>query len=198
MEMTHAMALSNEDAALVEDYLHGNREQAAARFVQQYQRFVYGVALRHLGGNHQDAQDVAQETFIRAFRSLHRFKGESSLQTWLYRIAVNTCLSYRRRWRRWIRLDSIVETADELVSSLPLPDREVEDGEFLDSFLRLLEQLPPKQRETFYLRYVEGLSYEEISRMLGVSVSGLKANYHHAIRKLATMLGALPSNGKRT
>jgi RNA polymerase sigma-70 factor (ECF subfamily) len=192
-----AMALSADEAALINEYVHGDRERAATQFVRQYQRFVYGIALRHLDGNHDDACDVAQETFIRALRYLHRFNGESSIQTWLYRITVNTCLSFRRRWSRWARLDDVVECDDEIPSSFPAPDRHIEDQEFLERFTRMLSKLPPKQRETFYLRYVEGLSYEEISEMLGVSVSGLKANYYHAVRKIAAMLGRPISPGER-
>ncbi len=191
----HAMALTAEEAALVHEYVNGDRDRAATQFVRQYQRFVYGVALRHLDGNHDDACDVAQETFIRALRHLPRFKGESSLQTWLYRITVNTCLSFRRRWYRHARLEDVVESHDDIPSSLPAPDRQLEDREFLDRFNAMLAKLPPKQRETFYLRYVEELSYEEISEILGISVSGLKANYFHAVRKIAAMLGRpiLPS-----
>ena len=194
----HAMALSAEEAALINEYVHGDRERAATQFVRHYQRFVYGIALRHLDGNHDDACDVAQETFIRALRHLDRFKGESSIQTWLYRITVNTCLSFRRRWRRHQRLSDVVESDDELPSTIPMPDRQLEDHEFVERLHAMLSKIPPKQRETFYLRYVEGLSYEEISSILGVSVSGLKANYFHAVRKIAALLGRpIPPGEKR-
>ncbi len=194
----HAMALSEDESALVEEFLHGNRERAATQFVRRYQRFVYSVALRHLDGDHEDASDVAQETFIRAFRALPQFNGDSSIQTWLYRITVNSCISFRRKWKKFVRLDDILENAEELLSQLPTPDRQLEDTEFLERFEAMLWKLPPKQRETFYLRYVEGLSYEEISMILGTSVSGLKANYYHATRKLADMLGqTTPEGGKR-
>jgi len=193
-----AMALSVDESTLVEEFLHGNRERAATQFVRRYQRFVYSIALRHLDGDHEDACDVAQETFIRAFRALPRFNGDSSIQTWLYRITVNTCISFRRKWKKFVRLEEVLENAEELASQLPTPDRQVEDAEFLERFEAMLSKLPPKQRETFYLRYVEGLSYEEISTILGTSVSGLKANYYHAIRKLADMLGhPIPNGGKR-
>ncbi len=191
------MALAADESALIEEFLHGDRERAASQFVRRYQRFVYGIALRYLDGDRSDADDVAQETFIRAFQALHRFKGDSSLQTWLYRITVNTCISFRRKWKKFVRLEDVLESVEDLRSSLPTPDREVEDADFLERFHGMLNKLPPKQRETFYLRYVEGLSYEEISTMLGVSVSGLKANYYHAVRKLAEMLGRpIPKGGK--
>ncbi|MCX7929222.1 MAG: RNA polymerase sigma factor [Chlorobi bacterium] len=192
---SHAMALTAEETALLRELTDGDRERAASRFIRTYQRFVYGIALRHLDGNRDDAADVAQETFIRALQALPRFKGESSIQTWLYRITVNTCLSYRKRWKRFVPLDGCVESGEELPSTLPLPDRELEDREFIDFFHGILAKLPPKQRETFYLRYVEGLSYEEIADILGTSVSGLKANYYHAIRKIAALLGRPISNG---
>lgn len=192
------MALSAEETALLQEYLIGDRERAASRFVRQYQRYVYGIALRHLDGNHDDAADVVQETLIRALRGLPRFKGESSIATWLYRITVNTCLSFRRRWKQFVPLDDVLGDEQELISSIPQPDREIEDAEFLERFNAMLAALPPKQRETFYLRYIEGLSYEEISAILGVSVSGLKANYYHAVRKIAAMLGRpIPKGAKR-
>jgi RNA polymerase sigma-70 factor (ECF subfamily) len=195
---SHAMALTAEEAALIRELADGDRERAATEFVRTYQRFVYSVALRHVEGNHDDAADVAQETFIRALRALPRFKGESSIQTWLYRITVNTCRSFRRRWKRFVSLSEVVETDDDLASHLPTPDRQLEDDEFIERFHAMLAKLPPKQRETFYLRYVEGLSYEEISDILGTSVSGLKANYYHAVRRIAEMLGRpIPKGAKR-
>lgn len=192
------MALTADESALVEEFLHGDRERAASQFVRRYQRFVYGIALRYLDGDRDDADDVAQETFIRAFRALHRFKGDGSLKTWLYRITVNTCISFRRKWKKFVRLEDVLESVEDVRSSLPTPDRDLEDADFLERFQAMLSKLPPKQRETFYLRYVEGLSYEEISAILGISVSGLKANYHHAVRKLAEMLGRpIPKGDKR-
>lgn len=192
------MPLSAEEATLVQEYLAGDRERAATQFVRQYQRYVYSIALRHLDGNHDDASDVAQESLIRALRGLSRFKGESSILTWLYRITVNTCLSFRRRWKQFVPLDEVLGEEQELTSNIPQPDREIEDAEFLEYFNAMLAKLPPKQRETFYLRYIEGLSYEEISAILGISVSGLKANYYHAVRKIASMLGRpIPKGAKR-
>jgi RNA polymerase sigma-70 factor (ECF subfamily) len=176
------------DARILEEYRTGSRELAATAFVRRHQRFVMSVALRHL--NHvEDAQDAAQEAFIRALQSLESFKAESSVQTWLYRITVNVCASMRRK-KKLTRLFAFGEAETEIdaPSHEPNPEQVTIESDRQRQLLRALEQVPPKQRETFCLRYFDELSYEEISAMLGTSVGALKANYHHAVKKLAAIL----------
>lgn len=162
------------------------RERAAYALVQRHQSFVYRTAVRFLGSG-DDAQDATQEVFIRALGNIDKFRGESALTTWLYSITRNVCSGMRRRaaLRSFLRLDSAVEnTANDSRT-----DRIVEDSDFDRRFWAMLDTLPTKQRETFVLRYIEELSYEEISQMLGTSVGGLKANYFQAAKKLASLLG---------
>ncbi len=183
-----ALSLAS-DEELLERFRNGDRELAAAQLVRRYQRFVYSIAYRYLG-RHEDAQDAAQEVFLKALSNLHRFQQRSSIRTWLYRITTRVALSMlrQRKHARWLPWHAAFPDGDEPAGSLPTPDLVHERDEFESYFHRLLRSLPEKQRETFVLRYIEGLSYEEISRMLGTSVGGLKANYFLAVRKIAQAL----------
>ncbi len=177
------------DEELIQEFRQGDRERAAAQFVRRYQRFVYSVAYRYLG-RHEDAQDAAQEVFLRAFENLHRFQQRSSIRTWLYRITVRVALGMLRQQKRsaWVHWNDAFSEDEEPTSPSLSPEHIHERQEFEHYFHRLLQSLPEKQRETFALRYIEGLSYEEISRMLGTSIGGLKANYFLAVRKIAKAL----------
>ncbi len=175
-----------DDQEIVKAFAAGDTDAAAHAFVRKYQSFVFATALRYLKHS-DDAEDAAQESFIKAIRALPRFRGESSLSTWLYRITVNVCKGVlrKRKLRTMVGLESVAPFA---TSTTPGPDRLTESNDFEARFEVLLSTLPPKQRETFVLRYYEQFSYEEISAMLGTSVGGLKANYHQAAKKLAAAL----------
>jgi RNA polymerase sigma-70 factor (ECF subfamily) len=188
--MTSAMSAFsitlNTDQILIQEYVSGDRERAATEFVRRHQQFVYSVAYRYLRSQ-DDADDAAQETFIRALKNLHKFRGESSLNTWLYRITMNVCTNIQRKKRvkEFFGLDDV---SDTIASDESTPAEQYEDSDFEKRFKELLNQLPEKQRETFALRYFDELSYEEISQILGTSVGGLKANYFQAVKKLAVLL----------
>jgi len=177
-----------KDDEIVREYCKGNIEEAATSLVRKYQKFVYSIALRHLQ-NYDDADDAAQEAFIKAIKGLPSFRGESSIKTWLYTITTNICKNTLRSrsfvfWKRIDEDDEVFEIPSEDVS----PHQAVENLEFEQNFIKMLGKLPPKQRETFALRYFDGLPYEEISKMLGTSVGGLKANYYQAVKRLEKLL----------
>ncbi len=185
----NAVAIALEtDAEILEALRTGERERAAGFFVRRNQRFVYAIALRHLS-NHEDARDASQDVFLKALKGIDRFKGESTIQTWLYRITVNVCNSHLRK-RRLMSFFSVGEGEGErdVASWQPNPQQQAEQTDFQVFFNTVLLTLPPKQRETFYLRYYDELSYEEISAMLGTTVGALKANYHWAVKKIAEKL----------
>ncbi|MES2764677.1 MAG: RNA polymerase sigma factor [Bacteroidota bacterium] len=184
--MSASIITLNTDQILIQEYVSGDRERAATEFVRRHQQFVYSVAYRYLRSQ-DDADDAAQETFIRALKNLHKFRGESSLNTWLYRITMNVCTNIQRkkRVRDFFGLDDVAET---IASDEATPAQIYEDSDFEKRFKVLLNELPEKQRETFALRYFDELSYEEISKILGTSVGGLKANYFQAVKKLAVLL----------
>jgi len=176
------------DARILEEFKSGSREKAATAFVRRNQRFVYSVALRQLN-TQEDAQDASQEVFIRALQNIDSFKGESALQTWLYRITINVCSNMRRKKRvqSWFRIGTD-EDEREVAGNSVSPEQHVLNLDFHSRLATFLAALPEKQRETFCLRYFDELSYEEISTMVGTSVGALKANYHHAVKKLAVMI----------
>lgn len=182
------MAVGAEiESNLVFELQNEYSDSVATAFVRQYQKFVFALAYRQLQ-DYDDADDATQETFIRALKSISNFKGDSSLQTWLYRITVNVCHTARRKKKLRSFFSFGNEEFEKEQSNAMLPDQQVENTEFTTQFFQLLEQLPDKQRETFCLRYFDELSYEEISEMLGTSIGGLKANYFQATKKLAILL----------
>ena len=185
--MTCALQIEN-DKDILKEFAAGNREPAAASLIHKYKKFVWASAFRYLG-SYDDADDAAQEVFIRAIENLHKFRGDSSIKTWLYRITANTCSNMirKRRLKFWAK-DYPVEEAYDRPDTAPTPDQKFENQDFELKFAKALKKLPEKQRETFALRYFDELSYEEISQMLGTSVGGLKANYFQAVRKIADIL----------
>lgn len=176
------------DFELVKEYTSSGSSRAANELIRKYRKFVYATALRFIE-DYDDAEDIAQDVFIKALDSLSKFEGRSSLKTWLYKITVNISLNYKRR-KKLRNIFSFGTNDDEsnFMSDEILPDRNLESKEFEKNFLNVLAQLPEKQRETFALRYFDELSYEEISELLGTSIGGLKANYHQAVKKISKLL----------
>lgn len=191
--MSNALTISmaehdGVDAEILEALRDGQRDRAITALVRRYQRFVYSVALRQM--NHvEDAQDITQEVLLRAARFVDGFQHQSSLQTWLYRITINQCRSeFRRRRIKSIFGIGSDEGEIDVASAGPLPSDHAEQNDF-DCYMQIvLAQLPPKQRETFCLRFYDELSYEQISAITGTSQGALKANYHWAVKKIADHL----------
>ncbi len=183
----YALLLEN-DSEIVEEYVETRSERAANSLVRKYRSFVYSTALRYLR-DHEDADDCAQEVFIKAFRSLNKFRMESNLKTWLYKITVNQAINQIRK-KKIVSLFSFGSNNEpfEFYSDSLNPEENMLSSEFMGKFNKALLKLPEKQRETFALRYYEELKYEEISEMTGTSVGGLKANYYQAVKKLAQLL----------
>jgi RNA polymerase sigma factor (sigma-70 family) len=169
------------DLELVQLFQKGD-ESAFNHLVLRYQEKVYWVARRFMG-DHDNADDVAQDVFTKAYESLKAFRGESSLYTWLYRITVNIALNSLRRQkiRDAFRIDELFDTAD---TSIEAPDEAVEKNEERALIEAAIARLPEKQKSVFVLRYYEELPYEEIAKILRTSVGGLKANYFHAVKKV--------------
>ncbi|MDT8322947.1 MAG: sigma-70 family RNA polymerase sigma factor [Bacteroidota bacterium] len=166
---------------IVEGSRAGDRS-AFNQLVRLHQERIYWV-IRRMIRDHDDALDLTQEVFIRAYEKLDRFRGDAKVFTWLYRIAVNLSLNHIRksRVRSFFSLSDREETiADESADA----DEDLERLEMRKLIARAVETLPEKQRAVFVLRYFEELPYENISTILETSVGGLKANYHHAVRKI--------------
>ncbi len=171
-----------DDAALVAACLRG-RPGAFDLLVERHERAVYQVCYR-FAGNHEDASDAAQDVFLRAYRALGRFRGQASLSTWLYRIAVN------------VSLNRIGSKAAPLRAALSIDGHELPDDRVEHATDRLLREergarvrravarLPKKQRVTLVLRMYHEMSHQEIAEMLGSSVGAVKANFFHALQNL--------------
>ncbi len=186
--MNGAQLVYESDTDMIRDYCSTGSHRAANAFVRKYQKFVYSIALRYLK-NHHDAEDAAQEVFIKALRNLKSYRSDASLTTWLYRITANICSNMKRK-KKFLSFFGDSGTADffNMSSHSLTPEQKMESSEFEDGFMEAFGGLPVKQRETFALRYFDGLTYNEISEMLGTSVGGLKANYYQAVKKLSAAL----------
>jgi RNA polymerase sigma-70 factor (ECF subfamily) len=164
-------------------------ESAYAELVAEHQRMVVQLAMNLLG-DHDEALDLSQEVFLRVFRTLGRFRGQSTLRTWIYRIAVNQARNRHRFWRRrhradQVSLDAHVETHGELLSGRETgPDRVLAQKELATRLQRALDALPFDQRTAIILREVDGLSYEEIAFSLGVAVGTVKSRLTRARQAL--------------
>ncbi|HRP01640.1 MAG TPA: RNA polymerase sigma factor [Candidatus Kapabacteria bacterium] len=189
---TNALAL-NLDFELIDEIIESNNTRAVNKFVRSHQSFVLHTALRYLK-DYEDADDITQEVFITALDNLRKFNRKSSIKTWLYKITVNKCKNELRKKKfiSFITLGTSSNSEDDnyfdIASDEPKPDNIIEFNEVEKIFVSAYNKLPEKQRETFILRYFDDLSYEEISRISGTSIGGLKANYFQAVQKIANEL----------
>lgn len=156
--------------------------------MQKYQEQLYWV-VRRMVGEHEDANDVIQNCFIKVFKNIDKFERKSKLYTWMYRIATNEAITFLNQKKR--KATNSIEDGE-----MPLADQlqadESPNGEALELRLQMaLEQLPEKQRLVFHLRYYDEQSYDDISQTLGTSVGALKASYHHAVKKIETYFKAI-------
>ncbi|HUG53123.1 MAG TPA: sigma-70 family RNA polymerase sigma factor [Vicinamibacteria bacterium] len=174
--------LREDDRQAVEAWRRGDRE-AFDRLVERYQRDVYRLCYRYVN-NHHDASDLAQEAFLKAFRAMGSFRGDSAFSTWLYRIAVNTCLNFRSA-RRLPSTELDDNIADR---SRGVADR-MEEDELSAKVRDAVSRLPEKQRATLILKVYQDLTHEEVARILGSSVGTVKANLFHALGNLRKALG---------
>lgn len=176
---------AQSDLALVEEVRNGKR-QAFTELMRRYQQRVYWVA-RRIVGSHAEADDIAQETFIKAYLALGDFRGDASFFTWLYRIAVNLSLNAirKRQLMSYLRESDIV---NRLFPAAEDPAADVEFQETESKLQKAVASLPEKQRAVFVMRYYDEMSYEEIAEVLKTSVGGLKANYFHALKKVQEMM----------
>ena len=171
----------NADAALIERYLCGDMT-AFDELMIRYERQIYRVCYRFVE-NREDAMDLAQEVFIKAFEHLPSFRRESGLKTWLYRIAINHCINHVKKHSQ-----EFVEVSDTLRSGRPSAHAEMETREQRDHLRSMVRLLPPKQKAILELRIHEHLTYDEIARMSGRSVSTIKASVFFALEKLRKLV----------
>ena len=161
------------------------RSRAFELLVQKYQVRVYWV-IRRMLLNHEDTNDVMQETFINIWQNLSRFRHDSSLFSWIYRITINEVYNFFRKRKRLYHLQT-TELTDEMIRSMR-EDPWFDGDEAQIKLQKAISGLPHKQQIVFNLRYYENLQYDEISEILGTSIGGLKASYHWAVKKIEEYL----------
>ncbi|MDP4219705.1 MAG: sigma-70 family RNA polymerase sigma factor [Bacteroidota bacterium] len=184
---------------LREEYAHLSDEELAARFrdgekrvsftmiVERYQRRIYYSARKLVNGDHDEADEIAQETFVKVYEALHTFRGDAKLYTWIYRIMMNAVIykMRRKKVRKNVGLEEIENTLETEDHS---PHERIERQEMTALIEEAIATVPPKQREVFLLRFYDEMPYEEMSQILGTSVGGLKANYFHAVKKIGEFI----------
>src|SRR3954471_24188219 len=173
-----------DDRTLVDACRSGRREAFDA-IVERHQRRVYQLCYR-FAGNHEDASDLAQDVFIRAYRGLRSFKGNSAIGTWLYRVAVNVCLN--RVGSRPDRTFFPINAAERADTRVEATDLMLERGERAAEVRAAISRLPKKQRAALILRVYHDLPHEQIAKILGSSVGAVKANFFHALANLKKLL----------
>ncbi|EAR14482.1 MULTISPECIES: RNA polymerase sigma factor [Robiginitalea] len=176
----------SEDADLIARLQDPARKDAAFRvLLEKYQQRLYWH-IRRMVISHDDTDDVLQNTFIKVFRHIDNFKGQSKLYSWMYRIATNEALSYmKKRSQRMGITDEALR--EHLVDSLEA-DPYFDGDQAQLQLQRALAGLPDKQRQVFNLKYFEEMKYEEMSELLETSVGALKASYHLAVKKVESYL----------
>jgi RNA polymerase sigma-70 factor (ECF subfamily) len=178
------MVLEESDRELIEGCQRGESEAFRALF-ERHKDKVYSIALRY-SGDPAVAQDIAQETFLKLFVGLKNFRGESEFTSWLYRLAVNSCLDQKRKTRRLIPL------LDEALAILQAPDvnafDEIAHAQMRSHLRALVADLPDEHRMLLVLRYTEALSYDEIGRILNVASGTIASRLNRIHRNLQRRL----------
>jgi RNA polymerase sigma-70 factor (ECF subfamily) len=174
----------SEERVLVEACRRGERA-ALHVFYERYRRRVFTLIARIVGA--QDAEELAQDVFLRAFRALDKFRGDAQLSTWMYRLAVNAALSHATRTQARRRRD----LGDETLLTLPAEDSPESDPRLRARLQAALDELPAGYRAVLVLHDVEGLQHEEIAQILGCRVGTSKSQLHKARMRMRELLGSV-------
>lgn len=182
---------NDEERVWLDAALRGDREAFGA-LVSRYAERIFNVAYR-LVGEEADAHDLAQDTFVSAFKALSTFRADARLSTWLYRIAVNKCKDWLRTRGRFEQLNEEDDdgASHEGLVSATTPERVLLQQEVGTRLAEAIQRVPPLYREAFVLKHVEGLGYEEMSEMLGVNRDTLKMRVYKARVQLCRELDEL-------
>ena len=175
-----------EEKEFIKELLNPKTQnQAFKKLLQEYQKPLYNH-IRTIVLNHDDTDDVLQNTFVKVFQYLNKFKGESKLFSWIYRIATNEALTFLNQKAKINGVTSETlqnKTIDNLKADVYFDGNEIQI-----KLQKAIASLPEKQQLVFKMKYFEELKYEEISEILGTSVGALKASYHHVVKKIETFV----------
>ena len=176
------------DEAVVVEQLHDPKlcKTAFGKVIEHYSSQLYWQ-IRRMVIDHDDANDVLQNTFLKAWTSIDNFRGDAKLSTWLYKIAINESITFVNK-KKAINQLSIDDDESFLVNQLE-SDEWFDGEEAQINLQKAIASLPEKQRLVFNLRYYDEMKYDEMSEILGTSEGALKASYHHAVKKIEQFLG---------
>jgi len=163
-----------------------------SRLFAEYERPVYNLCYRMIG-NREDAEDIKQEAFLKAYHSLPGFRGDCKLSTWLFRIAINLCMDHRRKGRKWLLTTLDGPGKDSLSSPTTHrgsdPEKAFAVKELREKVDEVLQELSPDYRALIVLRDLEGLPYEEVARIMGCSLASVKVRLHRARQAFKEKIG---------
>lgn len=178
------------DRELVAKIKNGD-QNAFRQLFEQYQHLVFNISYR-MSGNQEEAEDITQDVFIKIFHAIEKFRGDAKLSSWIYRIAVNTCLKRERRKKleNWISLDFLFQDEGKFQPQAPdkTPDQQIEILEKEQIVQKAIHSLPERQKTALILHRYENLSYEEIATVMEISLSAVESLLHRAKDNLTKKL----------
>ncbi len=172
------------DKTIVELY-KTDQNKAFGMLMQQYQQSLYWH-IRKILISHDDTDDALQNTFVKAWKSLAKFRGDSKLYTWLYRIATNEAITLLNKNKT--KITSTIDDNENLLAETLTSDEYFSGDEIQRKLQKAILTLPEKQRIVFNMKYFDEIKYQDMSEILGTSVGALKASYHHAVKKIELIL----------
>ena len=178
------MQVSSDDSELVERFKNDEGKEAAfTEILKKYQEKLYWH-IRRMVVDHEDANDVLQNMFIKVWKNLENFREDSQLYTWLYRIASNESLSFLESKKKRSGITDSYDNENQYLSNKLVAEKDFDEKKLEWKLQMAIQRLPEKQKMVFNLRYFEEMPYEDMSRVLDTSVGALKASYHHAVKKI--------------
>ena len=162
-----------------------HQHKAFKCIVEEYSEQLYWQ-IRRMVLSHDDANDILQNTFFKAWTNIDYFRGDAKISTWLYRIALNECLTFINK--KQLHNSLSIDEADTDKLNMLESDTYFDGDELQTHFLKAVHSLPEKQQMIFNLKYFKEMKYEEISEIMGTSIGSLKASYHHAVKKIEAYL----------
>lgn len=185
-----AFAAPIDEAGMIRDLQNeSTATKAFELMVRTFSEPIYWQ-IRKMVYNHDDANDLLQNVFMKAWKNIHNFRGEAKLSTWLYKIAINESINFLNREKARLGLSTDSDDASFMLNNIEAD--EYFDGDDLHKeLLKAISALPEKQRLVFNMRYFDEMKYEDMSEILGTSVGALKASYHHAVKKITEAISGL-------
>ncbi len=155
--------------------------EAFGEMIRLYTEPLYRQ-IRRMVQSHEDANDLLQNTFMKAWQNIENFRGDAKLSTWLYKIAINESITHLEKERK--RLGLSIDDEESHLINLIEADKDIDGDELAKQLREAIARLPEKQRLVFNMRYYDDMKYEKMSEILGTSVGALKASYHLAVKKI--------------